>query len=59
MNKSEIINKVESLLKGKGFTQMDYVVSLQGPTLILAMTGQDKMTPELEKSIKKLNMLIL
>jgi hypothetical protein len=38
---------------------MDYVVSLQGPTLILAMTGQDKMTPELEKSIKKLNMLIL
>jgi hypothetical protein len=50
---------VESLLKGKGFTQMDYVVSLQGPTLILAMTGQDKMTPELEKSIKKLNMIIL
>jgi hypothetical protein len=58
MEKSEIINKVESLLKEKGFVQIDYVISLQGPTLILTITGQDKMTTELKESIEKLNTLI-
>jgi len=50
---NEIINKAETLLKEKGFTQSDYTISLQGPTVILTRTGQIIMTPEIQKELDK------
>ena len=43
MNKRKIIDQAEALLKEYGFTQTDYVVSLQGPTVILTVSGKEKM----------------
>jgi ABC-type transport system substrate-binding protein len=48
---NEIINKAETLLKEKGFTQADYVISLQGPTIILTESGQIMMTPGIQKEL--------
>ena len=59
MNKFEIMKKAEDILKENGFTNMDYVISLQGPTLILAKSGVDKMTPELKEKIKATQIEIL
>jgi hypothetical protein len=50
---NEIINKAERVLKEKGFTQSDYTISLQGPTVILTRTGQIIMTPEIQKELDK------
>lgn len=47
MTKSKIIKKTESLLKECGFTHEDYVISLQGPTLILAQSGRDRLDQDL------------
>ena len=47
MTKSKIIKKAEALLKECGFTQQDFVISLQGPTLILAQSGRDKLDKDL------------
>jgi hypothetical protein len=43
MKKEQIIAKVESLLKNAGFTQNDYIISLQGPTVIMTQTGSEKI----------------
>jgi hypothetical protein len=43
MNKRKLIQKAEELLKEAGFIQSDYVVSLQGPTIIFAESGRDKL----------------
>ena len=53
MNKSEIIQKVEKILADNGFTNNDYTISLQGPTVILTRTGHEKMTPVIVEAIKK------
>lgn len=50
---NEIINKAEALLKEKGFTQSDYIISLQGPTVILTKSGHVIMTPEIQEELKK------
>jgi hypothetical protein len=45
--KRKIIQKAESLLSEAGFTQQDYVISLQGPTIILTKSGQQKLKENL------------
>jgi hypothetical protein len=47
MNKKKLIQKAECLLKEAGFIQSDYVVSLQGPTIIFAESGRDKLEKDL------------
>lgn len=53
------MNQTEAILKDNGFVTMDYIISLQGPTLILAKTGTDKMTDPIRKEIEKTGMIIM
>ncbi len=57
--KKEIIQQTETILKNNGFVQMDYIVSLQGPTLILATSGGKKITDSIREEVKKTGMQIL
>jgi hypothetical protein len=41
--KKQIIEKAESLLREAGFQTSDYVISLQGPTVIFAQSGKEKL----------------
>jgi len=47
MNKKKLIEKAETFLKEAGFTNQDYVISLQGPSVIFAKTGQEKLSNDL------------
>jgi hypothetical protein len=40
--KMNLIKEVEKSLSEAGLSQQDYVISLQGPTLIFAKSGQEK-----------------
>jgi hypothetical protein len=40
--KRKLIEKVVKSLSEAGLTQQDYVISLQGPTVIFAKSGQEK-----------------
>lgn len=57
--KKQIMSQTEAILKDNGFVTMDYIISLQGPTLILAKTGTDKMTDQIRKEIEKTGMIIM
>lgn len=37
------IKEIEEVLSDYGFTKEDYVISLQGPTVILSVNGKEKM----------------
>ena len=41
-NKRNLIQKVEKCLSEAGISQQDYVISLQGPTIIFAQSGREK-----------------
>jgi hypothetical protein len=43
MSKRELIARTESLLKERGFGQEDYIVSLQGPTIIFTTDGLQRL----------------
>jgi hypothetical protein len=45
--KEELIEKAEAFLKEAGFTNQDYIISLQGPSVIFAQTGQEKLSNDL------------
>jgi hypothetical protein len=47
MNKKKLIDKAEAFLKEAGFTNYDYIISLQGPSVIFAQTGQEKLSKDL------------
>lgn len=47
MNKKKLIEKAEVFLKESGFTNQDYVISLQGPSVIFTQTGQEKLSKDL------------
>lgn len=59
MNKQKLISQVTSILEKNGFTQEDYIFSLQGPTLILAATGNDKLNNNLELKTKLTDLIII
>jgi len=45
--KRNVIQKAEKCLKEAGFTNTDYVISLQGPTVILSQTGREKFDSDI------------
>lgn len=47
MNKKKQIEKAEAFLKDAGFTNQDYIISLQGPSVIFAKTGKEKLSKDL------------
>tara|TARA_Y100000385_G_scaffold208429_1_gene216133 strand:- start:443 stop:619 length:177 start_codon:yes stop_codon:yes gene_type:complete len=53
MRKRILIDQVESILKKEGFNNNDYIVSLQGPTVILTQSGNDKITEDIKNKIKE------
>ena len=59
--KMNLIKEVEKSLNEAGLTQQDYVISLQGPTLIFAQTGQEKFEKDyvLRNRIQDLGILFL
>ena len=60
MNKPLILKQVKSLLEGYDILEgQDYIFSLQGPTVIPTIQGTPKITPEIERILKGLNVLLL
>ena len=60
MSKFELMRAVEKVLADwKLEGGKDYILSLQGPTIILSMAGQEKMTPERREEVEELGMVIL
>ena len=59
MNKHEIISKTRILLNSAGFDDMEYTISLQGPTVIMHESMEEKITDELRKEILKTGMKFL
>jgi hypothetical protein len=58
-NKRNLIQKVEKCLSEAGLSQQDYVISLQGPTVIFAQSGQDKFDNDIILRAELLNLGIL
>ena len=54
MRKRILIDQVESILKKEGFNNDDYIISLQGPTVILSQSGNDKINEDIKNKIKEL-----
>ncbi len=48
------IKKVEDILDKAGFTHADYVLSLQGPTVVLTQSGNAKINEEVKLKLKRL-----
>ena len=60
MNKQHILKQVKSLLEGYDILEgQDYVFSLQGPTVIPTIQGTPKITPQIERILKGLNVILL
>jgi hypothetical protein len=59
--KRKLIEKVVKSLSEAGLTQQDYVISLQGPTVIFAKSGQEKFEKDsiLRAELLDLGILIL
>lgn len=53
------IKELEELLYKEGFNQCDYIISLQGPTVIFCETGKKKINISVENKIKSLKALII
>jgi hypothetical protein len=45
--KKNLIKEVEKSLTEAGLTQQDYVISLQGPTLIFSKSGREKFEKDI------------
>lgn len=60
MSKFELMRAVEKVLANwKLEGGRDYILSRQGPTIILSMSGQEKMTQERREEVEELGMVIL
>jgi hypothetical protein len=59
MSKHELMGQVEKILADWKFDHTHYLMSLQGPTLILSMKGQEKIKQEQREIIEKMGMVIL
>ena len=58
-DKQSIIKNAEAILHKAGFSNVDYVISLQGPTVIFAKTGEAKLTDSIRKSLEETGIEIL
>jgi len=60
MNKHLIIGQVRTFLSSVGIQEgADYLISLQGPTVIPTEVGSEKLTESISEEVKKLGALIL
>jgi hypothetical protein len=59
MTKNELIDLGKTFMEGKGFTFLDYIVSLQGPTFIFTVEGTKKLKPEDRKSLSQMGIKVL
>ena len=60
MNKHFVIGQVRTFLSSVGIEEgADYLISLQGPTVIPTMVGSEKLTESIADEVKKLGALIL
>jgi hypothetical protein len=60
MNKSLIIKQAKTLLEAHDILDgPDYVISLQGPTIIPTIQGDLKITPQLRTILKGIKMEVL
>lgn len=59
MNKYVIISQTRILLNSAGFDDMEYTISLQGPTVIIGEGMEEKLTPELREEILATGMKFL
>jgi hypothetical protein len=59
MNKHVIISQTRILLNSAGFDDMEYTISLQGPTVIMGEAMEEKLTDELREEILKTGMKFL
>jgi hypothetical protein len=61
MSKFQKIELAEALLVEQGFKKEDWVISLQGPTVIFTMTGVKALEgkPEVKERLLKIGMEIL
>ena len=55
----EILQKGIKYLKENGFDDKDYIVSLQGPTLVLSRSGEKKMEKGMRESLGKIGLKII
>ena len=58
-SKKQIITDVERILKEENFTQDDYVISLQGPSVILSQSGELKINQVIRIDLTRLGVLII
>lgn len=47
-NNQSLISKAEQILAKAGLSKSDYIVSLQGPTIIFTKTGKEKLQQDLD-----------
>lgn len=59
MNKKEVIDLSKMYLESKGFTSLDYIVSLQGPTFIFTAEGNKKLSSENRKQLREIGIKVL
>jgi hypothetical protein len=58
MNVKTKIERIESLLKDYGFDNNDYIISMQGPTLIFTKVGLEKMEQTLPLKAELMSMRV-
>jgi len=58
-SKTQTLERGKNILQDNGFGYMDYIVSLQGPTLIFTAEGRKKLTSEIRQGLKELGIKIL
>ena len=55
MNKRRIIENAISILRLAGLVETDYVISLQGPTVIFSQSGVDKLRSDADLRVDLIN----
>lgn len=54
MKKRILIDQVESILEKEGFDNNDYIISMQGPTVIFSQKGNSKLNTNLKNKLTNL-----
>ena len=58
-HKTATLEKGKNILQDNGFGYLDYIPSLQGPTLIFTVAGRKKLTSEIKRALTELGIKIL
>ena len=58
-SKTATLERGKNILQDNGFVYMDYIASLQGPTLIFTTEGRKKLTSEISQGLAELGIKIL